>query len=109
MTRVRRQAETEGSTEAQPSPPTHTDGRVQRSRARVLGATLELLTEQGVGRVSVDEVARRSGVAKTTIYRHWPTRADLVLDACAQLGSDQDVPDTGSFQGDLTALLTSIA
>ena len=85
------------------------DRRVHRSREAVLGATFELLTESGLGGVSVDEVSRRSGVAKTTIYRHWDTRSDLILDACARISADQEAPDTGSFEGDATALLTGIA
>lgn len=85
------------------------DDRVRRSRERVLRATSELLGESGVGGVSVDEVSRRSGVAKTTIYRHWPTRSDLVVDACSQLSASQDVPDTGTLEGDVTALLTNVA
>jgi len=85
------------------------DTRVRRSKERVLRATVELLTESGLGGFSVDEVARRSGVAKTTIYRHWPTRSALVIDACSQLSTEQRVPDTGSFEGDITAFLMSIA
>ena len=85
------------------------DDRVRRSKERVLRATSELLTESGLGGVSVEEVSRRSGVAKTTIYRHWATRADLVIDACSQINTTQDVPDTGSFEGDITAFLTSMA
>ena len=85
------------------------DDRVRRSKERVLRATSELLTESGLGGVSVEEVSRRSGVAKTTIYRHWATRADLVIDACSQISTKQDVPDTGSFEGDITAFLTSMA
>lgn len=85
------------------------DDRVRRSKERVLRVTCELLTEGGLGGVSVDEVSRRSGVAKTTIYRHWATRSDLVIDACSQLSTEQDVPDTGSFQGDATAYLTNLA
>ena len=86
-----------------------TDDRVRRSKERVLQATSELLTESGLGGVSVEEVSRRSGVAKTTIYRHWATRADLVIDACSLINTTQDVPDTGSFEGDITAFLTSMA
>lgn len=85
------------------------DDRVRRSKETVLTATLELLTESGLGGVSVDEVCRRSGVAKTTIYRHWPTRSDLVMDACSRISTEQEVPDTGSFEGDVTALLTTFA
>jgi AcrR family transcriptional regulator len=57
----------------------------------------------------VDEVSRRSGVAKTTIYRYWPTRAALLLDACSQLTPRPSEPDTGSLQGDLTALAMAVA
>jgi AcrR family transcriptional regulator len=85
------------------------DDRVRRSKASVLKVTAELLTETGLGGVSVDEVARRSGVAKTTIYRHWPTRSDLLIEACSQLGTEQEVPDTGSLEGDISALLTNLA
>ena len=88
---------------------TQTDARVQRSRHAVLATAFELLYESGVGGFSVDEVARRSGVAKTTIYRHWPSREALVLDACSKLAADQDVPDTGSLEADLRAILTNIA
>ena len=85
------------------------DVRVRRSRQIVLGATAELLFERDFSGASVDEITRRSGVAKTTIYRHWPTRADLLRDACSSIGTPLEVPDTGSFEGDVTALLTSLA
>ena len=85
------------------------DDRVRRSKEVVLAATFELLTESGLSGVSVDEVARRSGVAKTTIYRHWATRSDLILDACSQISAEQEVPDTGGFETDVTALLTGLA
>jgi AcrR family transcriptional regulator len=84
------------------------DGRVRRSRERVLTTTFELLGESGVGGFTVDEVARRSGVAKTTIYRHWPSREALVIDACSRITEEQEVPDTGSLKGDVTAILTNI-
>ena len=85
------------------------DDRVRRSREKVLGVTAELLFERGFGGVSVDEISRHSGVAKTTIYRHWPTRADLLRDACSTISTPQDVPDTGSFVTDITALMTNLA
>jgi AcrR family transcriptional regulator len=85
------------------------DSRVDRSRHAVLAAAFELLSDSGVGGFSVEEVARRSGVAKTTIYRHWPTREALVIDACSRISADQQTPDTGSLEGDLTAILTNIA
>ena len=85
------------------------DVRVRRSRATVLGVAAELLLERGFAGVSVDEITRRSGVAKTTIYRHWPTRGDLLRDACSSIGTPLEIPDTGSFEGDVTSLLTSLA
>lgn len=85
------------------------DERVRRSRAKVLGAMSELIFERGLSGASVDEVSRRSGVAKTTIYRHWPSRADLLRDACTSIGTPQDVPDTGSFRTDMTELMMKLA
>jgi len=91
------------------SAPTPLDERVRRSKEVVLETTLALLSESGLGGVSVEEVSRRSGVAKTTIYRHWATRSDLLLDACSHIIAEQDVPDTGGFESDVLALLTEIA
>jgi AcrR family transcriptional regulator len=85
------------------------DARVLRSKQAVLAATFELLSETGLAGVSVDAVAERSGVAKTTIYRHWPSRAALLLDACARMNIPRAVPDTGSLRGDVTVLMHDIA
>lgn len=74
-----------------------------------LAAAYELMTESGLSGVSVDEVSRRSGVAKTTIYRYWPSRSALLLEACMQFAPRFQGPDTGTFQGDLTAMATAMA
>jgi AcrR family transcriptional regulator len=74
-----------------------------------LAATYELLTETGLSGVSVDEVSRRSGVAKTTIYRHWPTRSALLLEACMQFAPRLQPPNTGTLRGDLTAITLTMA
>ncbi len=71
-------------------------------RQAVLDAAFAELGEKGYGGLSIEAVALRSGVAKTTVYRRWPTRDELVADA---LGSRSDryepIPDTGSLRGDL--------
>ena len=86
------------------------DPRVLVSRERVLTTTLDLLTETGLGELTIDEVSRRSGVAKTTIYRHWANRSALVIDACSRMTDGQQAPpDTGSLEGDLRAILAGIA
>lgn len=85
------------------------DARVRRSRSAVLDTTAALMVERGFGGTTVDEISRRSGVAKTTIYRHWPTRADLLRDAGARLETPLATPDTGSLDGDITALMLQLA
>jgi len=90
-------------------PARETDERVEKSKKAVLTATYELLAKSGLGGVSVDEVSRRSGVAKTTIYRHWPSREALLLDACSQLSTRPVVPDTGKLRTDLEALAVGAA
>ena len=87
-----------------------TDPRVALSRERVLAATLELLTETGLGGVTIDDISKRSGVAKTTIYRHWPDRSGIIIDACLRMtDGDEEPPDTGSLDGDVRAVLTDLA
>ena len=61
-----------------------TDPRVQRSRAAILASALSLFVEGGVTAVTMDAVAGHSGVAKTTIYRHWDSRSALLLDVFRQ-------------------------
>jgi AcrR family transcriptional regulator len=86
------------------------DPRVLVSRERVLTTTLDLLTETGLGELTIDDISRRSGVAKTTIYRHWANRSALVIDACSRMTDAQQAPpDTGSLEGDLRAILAGIA
>lgn len=85
------------------------DSRVQRSKQTVLTTTYELLTKEGFAGVTVDAVSERSGVAKTTIYRHWPSRSALLIAACSQLGCRFKVPDTGSLRDDLIGMGIQIA
>jgi AcrR family transcriptional regulator len=73
----------------------------QAARARLLRATAEILVEEGIGGVSVEAVARRSGVAKTTLYRHFGGLDGLVFAAAAASVSANAEPDTGSLAGDL--------
>lgn len=84
-------------------------GRAARVRSAVLAATSSLLAEVGYEKMSMDEVATRAGVHKTTVYRRWPTKAQLVFDA-VRLRADTNVPvpDTGSLRGDLEALARSV-
>lgn len=85
------------------------DPRVIRSKQAVIEAALELLSERGVTATTVEAISERSGVAKTTIYRHWPGKPEVVLDAIRTLISPPDDPDTGSLRQDLYILTEGLA
>lgn len=83
-----------------------TGGRSARVVRDVLGATLEAFAEHGYAGLGIDDVARRAKVNKTTVYRRWPTKADLVRDALFSLRDDDPpLPDTGSLREDLVRIL----
>ncbi len=71
------------------------------ARQKIIDATLEILRTEGVRGVAGDEVARRSGVAKTTLYRHFGSTDALVFAAVDESVSSTPLPDTGSLRGDL--------
>jgi AcrR family transcriptional regulator len=81
------------------------DPRVARTRATVLQAAAELLAERGYSGFSVDALVERTGVSKTTMYRHWPSRIELLASTIAGLVDRLDVPDTGTLRGDLLAFI----
>lgn len=69
----------------------------------ILRTTLELLATEGLQGLSVETVAERAGVGKTTIYRRWPTKRELIVAALATVASAGELvaTDTGSVRGDL--------
>jgi AcrR family transcriptional regulator len=77
--------------------------RSEEARRKVLVASATLMVERGAGNLSIEEVAARSGVAKTTIYRHWPDRSSLMIDTVRATIEHVGVPDTGTLRGDLDA------
>lgn len=85
-------------------------GRAARVRAAVLEAAAELLMEVGYDAMSTDDVARRAGVHRTTVYRRWPTKPELVADAVG-LHTEEHVPipDTGELATDLLTLARAVA
>jgi AcrR family transcriptional regulator len=82
-----------------------TQGRSARIVEDVLVAAGEELGRVGYAALRVDDVAARSGVNKTTIYRRWPTKVELVASALLALADAPDPPDTGTLRGDLIELL----
>ncbi|MEU8109757.1 TetR/AcrR family transcriptional regulator [Nonomuraea muscovyensis] len=91
------------------SPSDRPVGRGAKVRAAVHAATLAELVDNGYAALTVEAVAARAGVHKTTVYRRWKDRESLVVDALAgQAAADVPVPDTGSVEGDLRALARSL-
>jgi AcrR family transcriptional regulator len=79
------------------------------TEAAVVAAARDILAERGYPGFSIDEVARRAGAGKPTIYRWWPTRADLLLAVYERERTARLLPpDTGSLAGDLAALMRAI-
>lgn len=80
-------------------------GRSARIRAQALGAVQELLVQEGYDALSVDAVAERAGVHRTTVYRRWRDVGGLLADVLDAAGSDAwRPPDTGTLEGDLVAV-----
>jgi AcrR family transcriptional regulator len=82
-------------------------GRPRREGAdeEILAAVLEVLRERGYASLTVDMVAERAGVAKTTIYRRWPSKGELAAAAVAPLLEGGPELDIGSVEDELTLLL----
>jgi AcrR family transcriptional regulator len=76
----------------------------ESAHRRLLDAALEIVTTDGVAAVTADAVARRSGVAKTTLYRHFGSTDGLVFAAIADSVTAQAPPDTGTLRSDLEAI-----
>lgn len=85
--------------------PTKAPTRAERVVGAVLDATLEELGRVGFAALSVEEVARLAGVNKTTVYRRWPTKPELVQASFERFGEKIPPIDTGSLRGDLSTFI----
>lgn len=86
------------------------DARVARSRAAVLTVAVDLLVEGGAPAVTIEAVVKRSGVARSTVYRHWPRRIDLVADTFRTLIPPLPaVPPSGDLRCRLQGVLRVLA
>ncbi|MCQ8768830.1 TetR/AcrR family transcriptional regulator [Streptomyces telluris] len=94
-----------------PSPARRT-GRPRSPEAdrAILEATRAALVELGWGKLTMGDVAARAGVAKTTLYRRWASKNELVVDAVAALFDEQlELPDLGSLQADIEGVVLRFA
>ncbi|CAL9420391.1 putative HTH-type transcriptional regulator [Streptomyces sp. enrichment culture] len=89
-------------------------GRAGRPRsaaadAAILAATRAALVELGWSGLTLGDVAARAGVAKTTLYRRWPGKNELVVDAVAELFDELRLPDRGSLAADIEGVVLQFA
>lgn len=88
----------------------NSDGRGGETRRRVIVATVELIERVGHRSVTIDAVARASGVSKSKIYRHWSSRTALVLEAfTSYVDESTEIADTGDAIADLRTYLLKLA
>ena len=95
-----------------------TDEPVRRGRGRprdpetdkrIVAAAADLMLQRGFDRMTVDDVAARAGVGKATVYRRWPSKQDLAVEAMTELfATEFPEPDTGSIRGDVSESVRNI-
>jgi AcrR family transcriptional regulator len=77
--------------------------------ADILDAALDVLAEEGFDGMTIDMVAARAKAGKATLYRRWPSKTELVIDAVACMKNSDinldELPDTGTLRGDLIAMM----
>ena len=83
-----------------------TSGDVEEA---ILAATMEVLDEAGFEGLTVEAVAARAGAAKTAVYRRWPSKVPLVVEALIRAQPGFSVPDTGDLSTDMTELWKNAA
>jgi AcrR family transcriptional regulator len=84
--------------------------RNERSRQAILRAAYDLCSEGGYERTSVEAIAARAGVGKQTIYRWWPSKGTVVMEALNDVvGAVSDFPDSGDVVADLRKQMTAVS
>lgn len=79
--------------------------RSAESHAAILQAALELVVEDGLRGTTIEGIAARAGVGKTTIYRRWRTKEELFMEALQAIAFALPDPDTGSLRGDVETII----
>jgi AcrR family transcriptional regulator len=82
--------------------------RSEQADQAILAAALDLFAEAGPDALCIEQVAAKAGVGKATIYRRWPGKEDMLVDALGSLGTQLPVPQGRSVRADLVALLNAI-
>jgi AcrR family transcriptional regulator len=96
-------SDTTAETRAKPGRPR--DPKVDEA---IFTATLELLAEEGYAQLTIERIAARAGVGKASLYRRWPDKASVVLEAVSRDPERPSAPDTGSLSGDVLDFLRTL-
>lgn len=80
-----------------------------KSHQAILQAALALLAEVGFDGMSIEAIAARAGVGKTTIYRRYSSKEELLVDAIESVREEINIPNTGTLRGDIDVLIESSA
>lgn len=92
------------------TPDPKSERRSERARLAILGAAFDLVSRKGFAKVTIEAIAAQAGVGKPTIYRWWPSKGAVVLEAMnEELGDDFAFPDTGDIAADLTTQITAVS
>jgi AcrR family transcriptional regulator len=83
--------------------------RSEQADQAIIDATLEVFAESGPDGLCIEQVAARAGVGKATIYRRWPGKEDLLVDAIGSQRSELPQPQGRSVRADLTALVDALS
>jgi TetR/AcrR family transcriptional regulator, regulator of autoinduction and epiphytic fitness len=84
------------------------DPRVERSRRRILEATLDELSHVGYGAMSIESIAKRAGVGKATIYRHWRGKLEILDSALNTMKFEVEIPESASAREQVVAMMTGL-
>lgn len=85
------------------------DPRIARTKTLVLAAARDLVASVGYGRTTIEGIAERSGVARSTIYRHWPDRSQLLIDALQEEAPPFELAAGPDLRTDLRAIMANLA
>jgi len=80
----------------------------EEARQKALDASQQVIADHGIERFTVDAVSKQSGVAKSTIYRHWPNGSALLIDSIGCMVTHFATPNTGSLHQDLRELMMQV-
>jgi AcrR family transcriptional regulator len=83
--------------------------RSESSRLAILDAALAVCREVGYAKLTIEAIAARAGVGKQTIYRWWPSKGAVMLEAFERVAAEVPVPDTGDVEDDVRTLVTRVA